>query len=495
MKKKTAIIIALILSVSMLAGCGGSDLGFVSLYKETADLTSYTISADMEFEYDEYATYGYYYGSNDPAPLSVKLKVSGDVVITRFDDIYLNLLINYGINAKSTTHKANLLMYNNVVYMPVGDYIDYCMEAVYKLEAKYSDNLLSKIKQAFIKEFAGYDYVILTDTSELYQMAAFSGMGFYFDELMEDQKKQEELLFTAIKDMFSGLSTGMTKAVPGGYALEVTPEKAVDFYDNLIKYISKNKKTIAKRAVKLYKDLYSDNEEMAEFIPEEEEMLEYLGWIDSLEMSAWDKDYAKLLFRDSYANAQITKQGNVYSQKIDTKIFHRGKQAFTLKYAANQTVKTDIKEEQLLSEDLISMNDIDRAMERIDSAINYVKSMEITWWNWSYDDEGGYIWARVGIERLEGRSSTYIDMINESGTVYLPMRQILVPLGEEVEWDKDAKKAYVARGEEKIYMEGLLRENTTYVKVRDLEKLGYKVNYEYEKDDWGYGNHKITIKR
>lgn len=44
-------------------------------------------------------------------------------------------------------------------------------------------------------------------------------------------------------------------------------------------------------------------------------------------------------------------------------------------------------------------------------------------------------------------------------------------------WDNENKTAYIIRGEERIDMTGVLVDSITMIKVRDFEKLGYKIDY------------------
>lgn len=64
--------------------------------------------------------------------------------------------------------------------------------------------------------------------------------------------------------------------------------------------------------------------------------------------------------------------------------------------------------------------------------------------------------------------------------LYVPLRSITETLGEKVTWDQNAKKAYIVRGDDQIDMTGILKDSRTYIKVRDFEKLGYKVDYKFE---------------
>lgn len=72
-------------------------------------------------------------------------------------------------------------------------------------------------------------------------------------------------------------------------------------------------------------------------------------------------------------------------------------------------------------------------------------------------------------------------------SVYLPLRRLMENAGYEVSWDAEARKAYVTVNGNKIEMTGTIVDNKTYVKVRDFEKLGAKVDYEetiYHADAW-----------
>jgi|GEM_PF-2705584 len=490
-----AVMAGIMLLAAFMSGCGAADVGAVKMYMEAADLKSYVVSGDVDMEVNPYAMDYYYYDDYEKSSVRVKLNISGEVVNNRFDDLYLNLKIKYGINSNNMGHEANLRLFNNVLYMPVGDYIDLYIETACKLENGYSDKMCESLRSAFLKAAGDHDYVILGDTSELYQWAAFSGLSMYYDETMAEEKKAEDLIFNSVTSMFSGFETGFAKSVPGGFAIEVTPEKAVDFYENLIKYISDNKSRIAKAAAKLYQDLYGADEVFAGYAPTEEDILYGLDDIGYYSLSDWDKEYAKLLFKGSGLNASITKQGGAYAGNADLKLNYRGENMMTLKGSLTQTIKTDIAQATVPTLNPVSEEEITAMIDKTEREINYAKKMEISWRNWSYYPDDNTLWTNVNIEFAEGSASSYFDCLNEAGTVYLPMRETLEWFNEEVGWDGADKKAYVARGDQRIYLEGQQQYGVTYVKARELEKLGYKVNYTYEKDDWGYGSHLITITR
>ena len=61
--------------------------------------------------------------------------------------------------------------------------------------------------------------------------------------------------------------------------------------------------------------------------------------------------------------------------------------------------------------------------------------------------------------------------------MYLPLRAICESMGCDVRWDDAEKKAYVTKNGTEVYMEGVLRNDRTYIKIRDFEKLGFMVDY------------------
>ena len=568
-KRPVAVLTAAMLAVTAFTGCSASDRGFASLFMEASDITAYTLSGELEIVYDPEAMY--YYRDEGSSPVRIQLNISGEVVSTSIFDAYLNLKIKYGINGKGTPHEADLRLYNGVAYMPAKDYVDFYVEMM-RLDGA-SDKLCENLRAAFLKGAAEYDYVILADMSELYWFfPSFLRSYAKTDESEDGQKEARQLALNLLTEMFSGLGTGMTKPVANGYAIEITPENAVGFYDSFIKYTIKNKDSI-------YKGILRLQDVMQKYGGRD--VAEYLYWVsgysldrladdretfDSLldglsrnygDYSEWDRDYMKLLYKGSYLNASVTKQGKTYTESVDMNYRYMGDQILSLKGSFSQTANGSIKQETAPTENPVLIEDLSLLMDRIEKKLNPAKSMELSWWNrasydynwyveaesgfdyykyyygddydyayeynYDYDDDydddydyeynydyGGdynyygyeydyrdghddYDYVAAWIERADGGWDwDYMDCINESGTMYLPMRQVCEWFGEEVVWDNAAKKAYVARGGQNVEMGGELRYKTLFVKVRDFEKLGYTVDYEYDSD---YKEHTVTLRK
>ena len=471
-KRLLAALTAALLTITAFTGCNATDAGFAALCMEAANLKSFEVSGDFEMEVNPYAIY--YYDDDENQAIKLRLSFSGEAEWSDYDDVYFDLNVRYGFNSKDMPFSANIRLYNNVCYMPVKDYIDLYIE-MSRLSGT-SDKMCESFKAAFLKEMGEYDYIIVEDIPEMYQEAIFS---------------------ETVMEMFSGLNTGMTGAVPGGYSLEITTEKAVDFYERFINYVSENRDAIYKGALKLAEELQKfDEYGIMEDLEDREAFDEFIDdMVHYASPSDWDKEYVKLLFRGSYLKTRVTKHGKSYAQDLDMNLCFRGEQLMSAKGNVTVTVKDDIKQEAASTINPILIEDLGDQMNRIERRINYVTKAVIKWGNYSYryyyDDDRNMRNVYVDIERVEGGDWHFAECIDDFGTIYLPMRQICEWFGEEVAWDGAAKKAYVVRGDEKIEMTGRLENSTTFVKVRDFEKLGYKVEYEYDSED--YYEHRVTI--
>lgn len=71
------------------------------------------------------------------------------------------------------------------------------------------------------------------------------------------------------------------------------------------------------------------------------------------------------------------------------------------------------------------------------------------------------------------------DWLERDGYRYYPLRQIGEALGEEVGWSEAGQTAYVVNEEgARISFTGIEKDGTMYIKIRDFERIGYKVEWD-----------------
>jgi len=476
-KKLAAAIAFLMLAGSALSGCGPADAGYLSLYTEAAKLTSYTMTGTMAFEVNPGAV-----GGDESGLVKIGLDYSGSVSVSD-DGVYLDCKINYGVNDNKKPYELNIKMEGDTVYVPVKDLIQITALS-YQFQG-ISDKMGAGIKAALENELADNDYVAIDLVSE---EEAGAGTGIDVQAAIEG----EGPIMDSLAKMFSGLDSGMTKKTADGYAIEITPENAIAFADNFVKYVGTNKKAIYKEAMNLLDVLTGIYGEdfMAGLGIEGDEQ----GFYDSIDamtqsynsISAFDKEEMALTYKGSYIKDSLSKSGDAYTENTDALINYQGAKALSFKNQTT-TVSGNVSIAAVNAANPISIDDFTAMAAAAEKKINHATEMTISWWNGSEND-----WTSMDITRVEGVDYDYADRFIDSGTMYLPMRQICEWFGEDVYWDNAAKKAYVTRDGQNTEMTGMIIGGRTFVKIRDFEKLGYTVDYQYDKDN---KEHTVTISK
>ena len=509
-KKLIAILVMLMLSVTTLAGCSVTDAAYTALFMEASSIENYSFEGEFTLEMpDPNSPRDYRYSmfsgfsSRRGDMITISMNISGACIQAEDGEFYLDCTIKFGINDRRMPHSFSLLIVDDEIYIPVQD----CISAIilyYKHVEGYSDKMCSSLKAALEKELTGNDYVVIRGIAEALDDVTYmmhSGVMMSNSAALAGNQNGElsKIFIDAFLKMFSGLGSGMTRMDGNGVTLEITPERAMTFLGNLTKYMQSNKRTIYREALNLLsaiEETYRDGDRMKEFYRMARFELEddEQGFYDAIDeiafefagMNDFEKDLLLLTFRGSHLRHTISKSGNTYRDRIDANLTYMGEQYFSLK---GQSTKagTSVNKKAVNAENPIDMEDISDAIGRVYNTVNPAREIEISWWG---DDDSGWAWGTV--RRVEGRSWTSFRTIMQGEELYLPMRELCEWFDEEVGWDNTAKQAYVVRGGEQIEMDGRLEYTTLFVKIRDFEKLGYTVDYEYDK---GWGEHIVTIKK
>jgi len=475
-RRPAGVLLAIMLTLATLAGCSATDAGYVSMLMETSKLDSYTFTGDLSFELDPDALYV----NGGSEPIKIDMDMSGSVIQSG-EDLYVDCKIKYGVNDRKKPNEMNFKMVGLEFFIPVKDLIE-AVEVGYRFEG-FSDKMRSDLAAALERELAEYDHLIFDyaeapGTADL--LAVSTG---------DKAAEAGELIVKSLTKMLGGLNSGMTKKIDGGYSLEITPDKGLVFADKLVKFVGDNKQQIYKEAIKLLQSLekiYGDEIiDIGDY--DEQDFYEMIDYFTSVyaNMSDFDKEALLLAFKGSRIKDSLTKSGASYNQAFDWVIKYQDSKLFSMKGQLTYTkaaVEIEAADGEPIDPDTFGM-----IVERVAKQINHAKEISIAWWNGAYSD-----WTSMNITRLEGIGWDHAERIIESGALHLPIRTLCEWFAEEVEWDNSAKKAYVNRGGELTEMTGKLEGRVFFVRVRDFEKLGYTVDYEYDAE---WGEHKVTLKK
>ncbi len=180
------------------------------------------------------------------------------------------------------------------------------------------------------------------------------------------------------------------------------------------------------------------------------------------------------LVKGSKIKEEVYKDGNTYNEISEAVVVVEDVNMGS--FISNTKITPDTVEKVALTGNVITMEELETLFNKTENRINPIQKMDLEWY--PEDTE-----AMVTSTRLEGNTDfdfqSYLIM---EGRIYLPLRYICESFGEEVAWDDATKTAYIIRGEEKINMTGIIVDSKTMIKVRDFEKLGYKVGYQQVDD-------------
>ncbi len=217
-----------------------------------------------------------------------------------------------------------------------------------------------------------------------------------------------------------------------------------------------------------------DKQEM--FVELEESREDFYNFIDEAVLfldSDEINNYVDMI-DGSKIKSEVYKDGKKYKEKAEVKIVFEGTEMGSL--VSETTITPEQIEKTEVEGNIVEVEKLEGLLDAAENKINPIQKMDLEWFPGSTD-------AMVTSTRLEGNTDFDIQpYIIVDGRIYLPLRYVCEAFGEEVSWDDASKTAYIVRGTEKIEMTGILSNSKTMIKVRDFEKLGYKVDFVQDGD-------------
>ena len=515
MKRKIALVLCLALVAFTFLGCSQAELGYLNLAKEMS-AQSYEMAGQITGEIDfdvlksieekamakiaenepymgaqEVGLFGSMTGKKDitihyTAKVKDSIALYGDFDVSMGGKNYPLGDVYFDMTDGAYVSKALLMGVYDLSKDLAPEYADTYF---------YSKEYRAELEQALGKEaYIGMnwgDRFLAADIEEYLNMTPPMTSAIYDDAA--------EFLKTA----FSGFTTGAVSTVPGGYKITLSGQQMQTLLKDALLYVVGNIDQFMD-AYKIYMQKFMGMMDLPEDENMEAEMDMLFGQEARVAVAAAAGGMRQALIEAQSAGyldfmdgakyeAIVKKSGSTYTQTEELSLKDGGRTALLLDTEARLTIK-DVNIDSPAA--FTSFGTVEKAVAELEEKYNPVKEASISWWKDSDPETYLWSWADIDYTRAENgplSPQTEYDFSEYriiDGNLYVPLRGICETFGETVTWDNAAKKAYVVRGGERIEMTGMLEYTTTFVKVRDFEKLGYTVSYS--KGDY---NHKVTISK
>ena len=499
MKRKIAALVASVMVITSFTGCSADELAYLQMGSqmiEGMEVMESTASIDVEVDVDAMKKFAVELGYEEEM-MEEFLPEMNEVSGTKTFGLDLDMLMDLG----DTSYTMGLnVSYDDKTY-DLGDIFYGPTEGVY-----LSGETVLGAMEIFADVTGIEETSYLTNPEFLKELEAnlnktgyiallsMDEMGLTTEELatmngnMESMDTEE--LYTIIlklyTDAFSDFSTGMVTKSGNGYELKADGKKISELVLNLIDYVGANygevTTAVQEYTLAVMKISGSGEEELAmleesfaamtEVDAEEVKML-----TDAIKSSAQEvltmPEMIKVMDSFDYTGS-IQKEGNAYVSKELITIMNGTEQVAKMTTTGKTLSST---KKVVVPTAITSVDDFATSMEVLENKYNPVNSVSLNWWSDDTEMMAAYTEERAE-NSIFGGNFSYVEYLVEDGRMYAPLRVVTESLGEVVEWNNAEKTSYVTVDGEKIPMTGMIAEGTTFVQIRDFEKLGYEVVYE-----------------
>jgi hypothetical protein len=461
-KRTISFMLSLVMLLSVLTGCSTNELGYLSLSRELAALTQFSFENTTNIEVTEDVAGEDY---------NAAINLNGKANLDDLNSIYMDLDVTFSINGVESTEPINFIIADNNVYASKNMVLQIItFDEMLNGEATESVEVINDFYNNSLKDV---EYILLSDLGEMESI-----------EYETDYKEMQDDAIDYITTAFKGFDSKLITKINGGYSVELTSQSALEFVERLIVYVSEHREHVFDETLKYVENLYNNTEFEGMTSEDKEEIIaeleasrqDFYDFLDEAVMILETDELASLeeLVRGSSIKQDVVKTGTTYKENSSVEIVFEGVSMGNL--SSETLVIPENVEKTSVTENVMTIEEAESMYEKTENKINPAQTMQLMWYADGYDLD-------VDITRKSGKTdwNTQPYTIIEN-RVYLPLRYIGETFGEEVYWDNDARKAYVIRGNEKIDMTGVIVESRTMVKVRDFEKLGYKITYTLDGD-------------
>lgn len=493
MKKKLAALLCAVMCVG--TGCSQTELSYLNTGRELLAEPSYRAEGQMQIDLDGEALEGFLadmetvvgsasdwdtelLAGKESAVLAYEMDLNTDALDYRmaFDltvggktydlgDFYYSLTNGMYVSADTLLGAYELLKAEGTEYAD-----SFVFDAAYEKELKQILNGAGYIELLSLEDLTGVD------------MDEMNG----FDALYD-------AVYTLYEDALEGFETGLVTKTQNGYQLEMDGRAAMQLVVDLLDFVAANPEQVLD-ALEIYmqtaaevtgEDAAAMTEVFAEMRASQNDFVEAAGGISAMLKDLMTEDAAAFLMDSFRYTGTVEKQGKAYTSDAVFAGVHHGKEFFTI--TSDATVKAGDRTLTFPTK-AVSVDALAEKVNALNDKYNPATGVVIDWW----DGESSAVDAMVVCVRAEempfgmSDSSVWTELILKDGRAYLPLRTICDVLGEDVTWNRKERAAYVNGTK----LASLLEDGTSYVAVREFDKLGYTVVYTPDQEA---GTYKVEI--
>ncbi len=469
MKKLISVVLIGIMLISTMTGCGANELGYLNLAKEISSQTQYgfnnktSVKLSKDLVGEEY---------------NIDFEIDGEVNLDNLNDLYGTMDFTLKINDIAVENPISIKFADNNVYISKNAVIEMIK---YEKMLNGTDESSKILEELYNNDLKDIDYIVIN--SQAFNDGFQPGLSYGFLEMQGKEVEYSEMYdytHEYLTKAFKGFDTELIKKVNNGYSFELTPESTLKFVKSLVAYLDENREVVFDETINYLENIYSliveeeftEEEKAAAIVEIKESRQDFYDFIDEAVLfmeESEELESAASMFDDSIIKVDIYKEKNSYKEVTEAEIVYENVSMGRL--SSTTTIIPKEVEKISVTGNIITLEEMEKAYTKAENKVNPVQRIELQWYFDSYD-------AQVNKYKLSGNIDwDYQPFVIIEDRVYLPLRYIGESFDETVDWDNENKKAYIIRGDEKIDMTGVLVNSRTMVKIRDFEKLGYKIDY------------------
>lgn len=407
--------------------------------------------SDVEKEYWSKAK-GYYQWEGNESTQKVSFSMKAGT-----EEVKMDMEINSKTNLKDETSEIEIKPLSKVNGKDISPLKMYVKGADIYISKKAIEDVIKAFDEEVPAELKAIseEYIGISSKD---MMKDTPGMENYKPMTMTSPESQKFLAL--LEDIFKNTEFGMTKN-GDTYELKMDSDKMIDVLDIYIAGVINNME-------KFGEITGMDQSAIAEMTEAKAEMLKMY------ETQAKPmKELIKAQFKGSYFNTKEVLKDSEYANNTDMLLKTEGFE-MSLKMEGTAKKNTSITVDIPKSVKIIDLEEL--MPEPVDDGMPQPKFMDAKN-ELAVNLNGDMVF--FGEEDLELGKKIDVQIID--GASYLPLREVAEKFKKEVNFNAQGKYAYATIDGKEVKLEGKIINGMTYVKVRELEKLNLKVDWDQER--------------